>query len=393
MGTAMGSFGSAMGYYALAFIMVIWMVIKIARGSALMALATFFIWPLAIISLIKNWGDPDTDIRIPFFAATAALLLSLFMVGRGVDHALLEAAPFFSEEELAMIAAEDPEAYALIMQARGALEEKYRGEEEGSSSPARTSAPSSPRPGVEAPAAAIAATGALPAEPATQAAGPDLQAELAQAVHGLSYLYAGVALPAARSQLALPSRFRFVPAVRLQQMARLRSQPLLPGTLGWISHDTVDLGQPDAWVMELRFLELGPMRLVKGGESVDAALPTLAGAPALDGSGRTLGSGAFAPQWDPARPLLTWSLVTAEGKAEHRAAVPLRHGVLLFSNAGLTPEQREMGLRATRLLASGVTVEPDWVWQDRAPIGARAASLSLLEWMQGREPPAAPAAP
>jgi hypothetical protein len=394
MGTAIGSFGSAMGYYALAFVMVIWMVVKIARGSGLMALATFFIWPLAIISLIKNWGDPDTDIRIPFFAAVVALVLSVFMVGRGVDHAMIDMAPYFSEEELALIASENPEAYAQIMQARADFEaeageweedEWEEGEEDASPPSSRAaSRPSVSSASVDTGAVLPVSTPTAPAAPLPS--GRELEEQLAMAASGMSFRYASVELPVAHARLALPPRFRFIPALRLQQLARLRNQPLLPGSLGWITHDTVDLGQPDAWVIELRFVELGRSRLATAGEDLDAALQALAGAEALDGSGRRLGSEAFAPHWDAERTLLTWSLVDADGRAEHRAAAPLRHGALLFSIAGIEPEQREIGLRATRLLAASVQPQTEWAWQAPAERGAAAAGVNLLQWMQGLEP-------
>jgi hypothetical protein len=393
MGTAVGSFGSAMGYYALAFVMVIWMVVKIARGSGLMALATFFIWPLAIISLIKNWGDPDTDIRIPFFAAVVALVLSVFMVGRGVDNAIIDMAPYFSEEELALIASENPEAYAQIMQARADFEADASDggdgewEEEEDISPPSNQAPARPAAASELVATRAAMPMSKPTAPAAPLpSGRELEVQLAMAANGMSFRYASVELPAAHARLALPSRFRFIPALRLQQLARLRNQPLLPGSLGWITHDTVDLAQPDAWVIELRFVELGRGRLAAAGEDLDAALQALAGAEALDGSGRRLGSEAFAPHWDAERTLLTWSLVDADGRAEHRAAAPLRHGALLFSIAGLEPEQREIGLRATRLLAASVQPQTEWAWQAPAERGAAAAGANLLQWMQGLEP-------
>jgi hypothetical protein len=396
MESGLGSFASALGYYGFAFLMVLWMVIKIARGSAVMAILTFFIWPLALVSLVRNWGNPDTDIRIPFFATVLALGLSVFMVSRGLDKTMIEAAPYFSEEELVLIEEENPEAYAKIMQARaefvaagGDLDSLEYSDDDDYYDDSDEWEEEVPRPArrpARAPSEiASGGNGQLP-EPATPAATLDPIIELAQTAAALSYLYGRIDWPQAHAHIQLPSRFRFIPANRLHKLARLRSQPLQTGTLGWITHETVDLGQPEAWVMEVRFVGAGHLRPAEPGESFESVLPGLAGAPLIDGSSRSLGSGAFAPRWDASRTLLTWSLDAPEGESEQRAVVPLRQGALLFLVQGLESDQREFGLRASRLMAASVGVDPDWTW-DFAKRGSDiAADISLLQWVQGREP-------
>lgn len=396
MEAGLGSLGSAVLYYGFAFLMVVWMCIKIARGSVILALLTFFFWPLALISLIRNWGESDTDIRIPFFAAVAALGMSFFMVGRGADQFLVEAAPYFSEAELRVIARENPAAYDTIMQARadfvaagGDLDAlAYEDDEDYADSDWQaTVSPPARRP-ARSSTAARSGDGLLP-EPATPPVALDPLVDLAQTAAGLSYLYSRVEWPQAQAHIQLPSRFRFVPANRLHRMARLRSQPMPAGALGWITHETVDLGQPESWVMEVR--HIGSGRLVEG-ESGDErtdfsrALAQLAGAPVLDGSSRSLGSGKFAPQWDTHRHLLTWSLESPEGESDHHTVLPLRQGALQFSVRGLQPDQREFGQRATRLLAASVEVTAGERWQDPARTSDTKADASLLQWVQGHEP-------
>jgi hypothetical protein len=217
----------------------------------------------------------------------------------------------------------------------------------------------------------------------------DPNLELTQAAAALSYRYAKVELASAHAVLKLPSHFRFVPGNRLHRLARLRSQPLDPSVLGWVNHETVDLGQPSAWALEVRFFETGT--LIEGSESdTDFAsqVAALGGGPSLDGSGRSLGNGAFAPQWDAARGLLTWSLEDPEGHSEHLALRPTRHGALLFRLAGLEPDLREFGLRSTRLLAASTEVDSQWRWRGSPRAGDSVAPLSLLQWVQGSEAPA-----
>ena len=62
-------------YWLLIVVMVLWMAIKVARVSTGMAVATFFCWPIAVIPLITNWGQRDSDIRLQFL--TEALMLSV----------------------------------------------------------------------------------------------------------------------------------------------------------------------------------------------------------------------------------------------------------------------------------------------------------------------------
>jgi hypothetical protein len=227
--------------------------------------------------------------------------------------------------------------------------------------------------------------GRLP-EPARPARPIDPLVDMAQTAAALSYRYGKVELAGTGASLELPSRFRFVPANRLHKLARLRALPMEPGTLGWISHETVDLGQPSAWVLELRHLNTGHLPESDSVEALDDQLASLAGSPLLDSSGRTLGSGAFAPRWDATRQLLTWSWDDPEGNSEQRAALPLRQGALLFVLRRVQPDQREFALRAARLLAASVRPSAQAQWRPLRPQGATPSGVSLLQWVQGREP-------
>lgn len=397
MEASAGSFGSAALYYGFAFLMVIWMCIKIARGSVVLAVLTFVFWPLALLSLIRNWSDPPTDIRIPFFAAVAALGMSLFMVQRGSDQLMVDAAPYFSDEDLSLLQQGNPDAYAKVMQARADYEasgERLLYADDDSPEPPRLASArvAGDRTDGATNVAPRSGSGSMPAaeSAASAAAAPlDPLVDLAQAAAGLSYQYSRVDWPQLQAQLRLPSRFRFVPANRLHRIARLRSQPLPSGGLGWISHETVDLGQPEAWVVEVRHLAVG--RFAEGnpedsGMDLAGVLAGMAGAQVLDGSSRSLGSGGFAPQWDDARGLLTWSVESPEGLSDHHAALPMRQGAMQFSVRGLQPDQRELGLRLTRLLAASMEVAVGARWRDQPRRGDVDASVDLLQWVQGRQP-------
>jgi hypothetical protein len=48
-------------------ILIIWMVLKIWRSSAVLAIISIFLWPALIFALLKYWGDEESDIKVPFF--------------------------------------------------------------------------------------------------------------------------------------------------------------------------------------------------------------------------------------------------------------------------------------------------------------------------------------
>ena len=57
----------------------IWMAYKISKSSgALMAVLCFFVFPVAVIPLVQNWGDGENDIRWPFFLTLGCSALSMW---------------------------------------------------------------------------------------------------------------------------------------------------------------------------------------------------------------------------------------------------------------------------------------------------------------------------
>ena len=57
----------------LCFASFAWVLVRIWRSSAPLALATLVLWPVVLLALVIHWGDRDRDIRIP----TAAFGLAL----------------------------------------------------------------------------------------------------------------------------------------------------------------------------------------------------------------------------------------------------------------------------------------------------------------------------
>ena len=61
---------------AVCFMTFAWVLARIWRGSALLAIATLFLWPVMLLALARNWGDRERDIRIPATAFGVALVCS-----------------------------------------------------------------------------------------------------------------------------------------------------------------------------------------------------------------------------------------------------------------------------------------------------------------------------
>lgn len=394
-----GSLGSMMGYYFVLFVLIIWMVVKIARDSVPLAVLTFFFWPAAIIPLVRNWGQPGSDIRIPFFMSLLAAGLAVHMANRAVGQAVDEAAIYMSDEDIALVAEQDPALAAQLLAARDAAEAEFdaadggeSGEDEGYSidlgeyAQGPDAAPADSGPlvlaedpadsGFSRPASADRVMAPQPA-PVVKISDPAaLQGEVAR----LAYRLSSVALEAAHVQLRLPRNFRYAPKFALNRIASLRGTPLEAASLGWVVHQRVSLADPAAWYVEVIFVESGYRPLVAPEYPLAESLAALSGVALGDGSGRLLGSETLAPTWDETRQLLTWSVHDGE-QAQVMAAKPLRHGVLLFVMHGLDPTRHELGLRATRLLAAHAEVEAQWAHGDVVPTREALAQASLVDWI------------
>ena len=58
----------------IAFILLIWMLLRVGKQSVLLAILAFFFWPVLIFAVIKYWGDEEADIKVPFAFFMAAVI-------------------------------------------------------------------------------------------------------------------------------------------------------------------------------------------------------------------------------------------------------------------------------------------------------------------------------
>jgi hypothetical protein len=62
----------------LSLVFLVWMVARIWKHSAPLAVVSILFWPALIVALFKYWGDEDSDIRLPFALFMAATIFTYY---------------------------------------------------------------------------------------------------------------------------------------------------------------------------------------------------------------------------------------------------------------------------------------------------------------------------
>ncbi len=327
------------GYYLICMILLLWIVILTWRESKGLAIACFFFWPATAIALIQNWGVKGSDIRIPF-----ALMLVFGWLAYSKAQDIQHQATVLTPEYIAYVRQADPkeadrlESMMMAAQARGEdvpIEEAMYSEGPGayeSSTPTYVEAPS-PESVAEA------------AEDAARAKA--LAAQLKAAADVLQPQSGKIVLPSANVSIDLPGQYRFLPVQQTGVLASLHKLNPMPGELGWITHTKVDMATKQAWFVRVAF---EPGYLAPGNVAALATDVTR-----LNSTGQpSFSTGDMGPTWNAQREAATWSQRMLWG--QHTVKL-LAHGALVFSMHSPLSEPEELGIRATRLLASKVTVD------------------------------------
>lgn len=358
-------------YWMLIVVMVVWMAIKVARVSTGMAVATFFCWPIAVIPLITNWGQRDSDIRLQFLITAVASILLWNASAKVVeDHPAL----LYTQDEIEQIRATDPVFAAEIERDQLRAVGIDVGMSSDSSLDGSTFAevsvePSGRSPRVFTSPSAGAGTAPMALPPASNesmefAAAPARVA--AVPLRELNFRRGVVRLGPAFSQIKVPEHFRFIARHQLGLLSELRGIPVSEHSLGWIVHERVDLNSAHFWFVDAQFHETGHLAPPSG-----------------DSIGSTM-------QWDPATATATWGQpASGQGRGIDQSTVKLtRHGAILFRVPELKEAQLELGLRAARLMAS--RTEPDQGWAHAEYIG-QDSSKTLAQWVESLKAPVEPA--
>jgi hypothetical protein len=86
----------------LSTIFLLWMIAKVWKQSIGLAILSFFFWPVLIYALFKNWGDEESDIKVPFFLFLASVTYM-----------------FYDMRQMARALKEDQESLLWVMQYLG----------------------------------------------------------------------------------------------------------------------------------------------------------------------------------------------------------------------------------------------------------------------------------
>lgn len=381
----LGSMVSMGGYWLVLTVLVVWMCVRIWRSSPAMAVVTFFFWPASVLALFSNWGDRDSDIRIPFALSLLTVFLVVFMAQRSVDKGIEEMALLLSQHDIEEIRLENPELAIRLEEARadfvadgavidedgylvdgygeGEFADDHTGFVEEGLAASHGMAADAARDATQGPATGNVRSTAAAQTPLTLDGAARLRdpVELAAAHAGslrlaamaLSWRLGKLVVEDAGATIAIPREFRFAPRHTLVRLAWLRGVPLDADLAGWLVHRRTDLTLDDAWHVDVRFRPLD-------------GLPALPDATAR-GNERALQDAAFVAelayavtgtrelprhtQWDGAHAVATWSSEGDAGSLRASAVRVLPRGLLVFSAVGLPARHQELATRSVRLMA------------------------------------------
>jgi len=305
--------------------------VRVWRLNRIDAMFMMLFWPFGLYALVRYWREPAGNPRLPLLGAfTLAVLWAAFLVW-GMHY-------------------QPPEHLA----------------EE-----AQTAPPPAPVPEAD----------------------DDPQSRLRRvvALSNLASRSGRIELAGARAAIEVPAHFRFIDRAAL---ATLQDEDA-PGTdtLGWLVHDSVDLGAADAWHVEVEWIGDGYVPVNDFALRPPATL--LAGAQAvwkrLSG---VLGVGATLVAYADPPALLrndgaTWveEFAAQDGGDEHRldcyAARLGRRGALLYSIGDVAASRRELCLRSVRLLAGRTGYAHGETYADRSGVTDRKAAYDLAGLVTG----------
>ena len=323
-------------YWMLIFVMVVWMAVKVGRSSVGMGVVTFLFWPIAIIPLITNWGQRDSDIRLQFFVAAAATGL----LWKSLIEIALETERTMQDDQIALIGGQDPFSAMQVESERDGVQYRATPVAVGGQSMSSSTEPEMRF------APAMARVNSIP-------------------LNEIRFRSGMVHLQPALATLDVPEHFRFIARHQLGLLSELRDIAVAEHTLGWIVHERVNLNSADFWFVEVSFHDVGYLAPPAPGASVAAM------------------------QWDATNAMAIWGrpAVPAERGIDQSAVKLTRHGALLFRAPELQDDQLELGLRAVRLMASRAEPEPGW---GHAEYIGEGSPLSLAAWVESLQALAEP---
>ncbi|MEZ5442660.1 MAG: hypothetical protein R3F15_14390 [Lysobacterales bacterium] len=353
---------------ALTLVCSLIVLIRIFKSSVLLGVVCLFFSPATLYALARNWNDPDTDIKWPFFLSfifSGMMLYGAYNIGASVYEEELMA---MTDADIAEISDGDPEMIEMVRSQRDALRAEYQwdpntGASEGSD-----------------PFGQLRATVELDSDTETSFGPLSDEAHLSMnyeaAASGLKYQRGTARFESARVELPLPTHFRFVSIDLLEPQARVRERDLPPGSFGWIVHERMDMAREEAWWIEVRFHADG--HLDDLGAELAAALGS---APTVL---RNTDEAILKPTWHGNYRAATWLEARPDGRYDAHAAYLVRHGVLQYTVPAVSVEDREVALRACRLMAARSETDRGWTPRDYQAGNDKDAGMTLAQWISAQ---------
>jgi uncharacterized membrane-anchored protein len=310
-------------------------VAKVFRDSVLLGLVMLLFWPAGIYAMIRYWGDRDNDIR-------GRMLTSCVFFGAWTALNLADVTISLPQHNR-------PSASASRLQ-----------------------------------------------NGASNADDLDQQLRLATAVATLPLQTGHIEIPQAHATVDVPAHFRFIDRNALEGLYRETGESLDASSVGWLVHESVNLADDNAWLVEIDWYPDGFVRegsvagvsaeaLLIDAKRVTARLAEQQGAGAGD---YELVRYAEAPVFDSNGHGATWVEETSTaGQPEHALdcyAVKLgRHGALTFGITDLTLQRQELCLRSVRLAAARTAFSAGHAYTDHWRFFDAAAKYELADLITG----------
>ena len=308
--------------------------VRVWRSEQMLAVWMFLFWPVGLYALVKYWGDKEAGVRMPLLASFGIFALWFGVLLWGASHA----PPEMDADEYA-----DEES---VPEQRDDLAAKVR---------------------------------------------------RSVALAGLPQQTGRVDFPGAHASIEVPAHFRFIHRDALvKAFAGTEDEPG-EQLLGWLVHEKVDLTGSDAWHIDVGRLADGYVAddtfaaqsretlLAVGRQSMKAMSDqeegpgepaySLVGYPEL-------------PRLNAADHSATWvEEIAYEGRPEHVLdcySVRLgRDSALLYSVTEMAVPQRELCLRAVRLMAARSGFEKGKTYTDRSRLLDKKAPYDLVGLVTG----------
>lgn len=322
---------------SLAGLIYLFAVARLWSSNKGLAIGALLFLPIGLYALVRYWNDKDVSVRVPLLAAIALFGVSWGLFARDLQQL-----------------------------------ERYASEEgvEGAVSPV---------------SAKLRASDAL-----------DDKLRLSIALAKLPLRNGRVEIAPAPAAIEVPPHFRFIDRAGLETMYQEIGGSLEHSTVGWLVHESVDLGTDGAWFVEVEWLGDGyvratgfadrtPVQMLTEARSAVAKLSERQGEDAQDFQ---LVRYAETPVFDADGDHATWVEELAyEGENEHRldcyAAKLGRGGALLFSILEIGMKRQELCLRSVRLAAGRTAFDPGQAYADHSGWFDRKARYDLAAVISG----------